>query len=137
MTQLDDLSKAHKIELNVESVRGLTQPRVNPQASILGQFDLVTFLVGPFGAEPGQNILTVGIAPLGFTPFTVSASITEVVLAGEFPVIPPIPHSGAAFFNTWSVQLDQQGQFIQIAFDLMWQWTLWAAAMLILGCTVP
>lgn len=60
--------------------------------------------------------------------WVVTASVTEVSPDGT-------PHSGAAFYRTWSVQLDQHGNFIQIAFDLNWSWPLSSAAMIWLGVT--
>lgn len=128
MTQSDDLSKARRIELNIESVSILRQPDITPQASVFGQFDLTSIFAGPFEAGSGANVMTVDVSALSLTLWTASAFVTEVLPDGT-------PHSGAATYRTWSVQLDQHGQFVQVSFDLLWQWPLPSAVMIFLGCT--
>lgn len=59
VTQSDDLSKARRIELNIESVSILRQPDITPQASVFGQFDLTSIFAGPFEAGSGANVMTV------------------------------------------------------------------------------
>lgn len=128
MSQLEDLSNAHRIQFDIEIAKGLPQRAMTPRASLFGSFDITGLFMGPFEARPGTNVFTVDMTNLNAALWVVTASVTEVSPDGT-------PHSGAAFYRTWSVQLDQHGNFIQIAFDLNWNWPLPSAAMIWLGVT--
>ena len=126
---LGDLSKAHKLEVDLDKTREFRRGKA-PQAGVTGNMDLTgVFLLGMGLAQPGWNVVVI---PIGFfvgseLPFIATASVTEMDPAGG------IPHSGAALFQTSSVQLDQAGQFVQIAFYLSWEWPLPWCLMMILG----
>jgi hypothetical protein len=73
-------------------------PGITPRAGVFGQFDITSIFAGPFEAGSGANVMTVDVSALSLTLWIASALVTEVMPDGT-------PHSGAATYRIWSVQL--------------------------------
>jgi hypothetical protein len=132
MSHIEDLSNAHRIQLEIDNTKLLAQRPITPQAGIFGRFNITGLWTpdfgGPFEAYPGTNTLPIDLTALNQALWVVTASVTEVLPDGT-------PHVGAAVYRTWSVQLDQHGNLIRIVFDLNWNWPLPSGAMIWLGVT--
>jgi hypothetical protein len=125
VTQSIDLSKASRQNLDTTKSKALPKPRKTLPADAVGSYDIFAF----FGyatpdAQPGLNVLTVTGLPPG--TWMVSAFPTEVASDST-------PHVGAANFNLQSVELDTDGQFAQVIFNLDWSWPLPYGAMMFIG----
>lgn len=124
MAQTTDLSKAKKQTLDTTKSAALPKPRKVLPADAVGAYDLFGyFAYATPDAQPGLNILTISLFP---GVWIASAFPTEVASDGT-------PHVGAANFNIQSVELDTDGQFAQVIFNLDWGSPLPYGAMLLLG----
>lgn len=132
MSHVEDLSSDHTIQFDIDSAKVLEQRPRTPQAGIFGRFNIGGLWTpdfgGPFQAQPGTNTFQVDMTALNQALWVATASVTEVLPDGT-------PHVGTAVYRTWSVQLDQHGNLIQIKFDLNWNWPLPSGAMIWLGVT--
>jgi hypothetical protein len=132
MSELD-LSSAHRIQFDIDGTKARPQQAATPQVSLFGRFDITGLwtpnFVGPVFAQPGTNIFTINMTNLDAVLWVVTASATEVLPADG------TPHAGDALYRTWSVQLDQHGNFIRIAFDVFWTSPLASGVMIWLGVT--
>jgi hypothetical protein len=99
---------------------------------LLGPFTVTTFLFCSTRpdewAQPGYNTLTIDLSPLGITPWTVSASVTELSP-------PSTPWQGYASFQTLGVQLNQPDQFVSVYCSLQYGSPLPVAVMMTIGHT--
>jgi hypothetical protein len=117
MTRSGDLSKAHEITVDIDSVQVVAAGQTGDFSGIVSN---------PFEAQPQYNIVDFGIAPAFGTLLVATASVTEVGPDGT-------PHVGAAYIYTESVQLDAPGRFVRIKFYLDWQWPLPVFIQVIIG----
>lgn len=103
-----------------------------PTADILGPFKVTDYLFCSTRpdqwAQPGLNSLTIDLGPLGITPWSVSASVTELSP-------PSTPWQGDANFQTLGVQLNQPDRFAIVHCDLEWGAPLPVAVMMTIGYT--
>ena len=132
MTQPHGSSRPHRVTLDTKSVKVLSKPRPEQQASsVQGPFNLSAFLVcveNPIG--PGQRVgIGIGLRELGIgLARTVTASVTELSP-------PSTPWQGAARFLTYRVAFDQQNQTVGVEFSMEWDSPLPVAVMLTIGHT--
>jgi hypothetical protein len=117
MSHSEDLSQAHELTLDMDSAQ------VIPAAQT-SNFTGLVFRPSS-DAQPGYNFVNVPVAGLG-TLFIATASVTEVGPDGT-------PHVGAAYIYTTSVQLDVDGQFVRVFFNLDWKWPLPVFIQVIIG----
>jgi hypothetical protein len=119
MSHSDALSQAHELTLDMESAKVLP-------ASQTSNFTGLIFNSPPGSdAQPGGNFVILPIEDLG-TLLIATASVTELGPDGT-------AHVGAAVFYTTSVQLDADGQFVRVFFNMEWQWPLPFSLQVIIG----
>jgi hypothetical protein len=134
MARSYDPSKYHEFTGRVTS--GKTGPIPREERSVtgtlLGPLTVTTFLFCSTQpdqwAQPGYNTLTIDLSPLGITPWTVSASVTELSP-------PSTPWQGYASFQTLGVQLNQPDQFVSVYCSLQYGSPLPVALMMTIGHT--
>jgi hypothetical protein len=126
VTQSSDLSKASRQTLDTTKSKAMPEPRKVLPADAVGPYDLFAFFgYADSDAQPGLNILTItGLPPQTWIAL---ASPTEITTTDA------TPHVGAANFNVQSIELDTDGQFAQVIFNLDWQWPLPYGAMTLIG----
>jgi hypothetical protein len=105
-------------------------PALTPSPPFLGPFNVTDYVFCSTQpdefAQPGINRLTIDLGPLGITPWTISASVTELSP-------PHTPWQGAAQFQTLGVQLNQPDRFATVTCELDWPAPLPVAVMMTIG----
>jgi hypothetical protein len=100
--------------------------------TFVGPFTVTTFLFCSTQpdqwAQPGYNTLTIDLSPLGITPWTVTASVSELSP-------PDTPWQGDAYFQTLGAQLNQPEQFVSVYCLLQYGSPLPVAVMMTIGHT--
>ncbi len=124
-------SQAHETMLDIDGAKVFPGPGKVKQIGT--ESNLTGVIIGSFpgsDAQPGGNYSIIPIGWAGVTPWIVKASVTKQGPGG-------IPVVGQETFETVSVQLDQAGQFVRVAFVLGSNEPVPCIIMLIFGWTYP
>jgi len=124
-------SQAHEAMLDIDGAKVFPGPgkvkQIGTQSNLSG---IVTRSLPGSDAQPGGNYSIIPIGGGGVTPWIVKASVTKQGPGG-------IPIVGQEIFETVSVQLDQAGKFVRVAFVLGSNEPVPFTIMLIFGWTYP